>query len=200
VLAPDRDDVPHEDHSVVLRGVTWADYQRMLEIRGDHSAPRLTYLEGRLEIMSPSKSHEALKSLLGRLVEVYCIENGIEFSALGSWTLESKELDRGVEPDECYVLGAARDAQRPDLAIEVVWTSGGLDKLEVYRKLGVREVWFWRRGQLTPHVLQGERYEEAPASAALPGIDLVELASFLDRTTTSAAIRDYQQALRRVRG
>jgi Uma2 family endonuclease len=69
----------------------------------------------------------------------------------------------------------------------VVWTSGGLSKLEIYRKLGVREVWFWRKGKITAHVLRGDAYLEAVASEALPGLDLTLLASVLDRPTTSAA-------------
>lgn len=33
--------------------------------------------------------------------------------------------------------GTARsNSDRPDIAVEVIWTSGGLDKLEIYRKLG----------------------------------------------------------------
>jgi Uma2 family endonuclease len=194
--AYDRDDLPHEDHFVVLSGVTWADYQRVLELRGDRSAPRITYLEGRLEIMSPSRTHESIKSLIGSLVETYCLERAIEFSTYGSWTIEDKDADRGAEPDECYVFGEASDPKRPDLAIEVVWTSGGINKLEVYRALGVREVWYWRKGRITPFVLRSGRYEEGSASEALPGIDLAELASFLDRPTTSAAIRAYRDALR----
>lgn len=146
----DRDDRPHEDHFVVLTGYTWRDYQRALELRGDRSAPRLTYLEGRLEIMSPSRTHESIKSLIGRLVEAYCLERDIVFSTYGSWTLEDQALERGTEPDECYVFGEAADPKRPDLAIEVVWTSGGINKLDVYGALGVREVWFWRKGRITP--------------------------------------------------
>jgi Uma2 family endonuclease len=191
----DRDDRPREDKIVVLSNATWADYQRMLEIRGDHSAPRISYLEGRLEIMSPSETHEDIKSLLGRLVEVFCLERGIEFRTLGSWTLEDKASERGVEPDECYVFGERRPAARPDLAIEVVWTSGGLKKLDIYVRLGVREVWYWRKGRISVHVLRGESYGDASESEVLPGIDLAELASFLDRPTTSAAIRDYRAAL-----
>lgn len=193
----DRDDRPQEDHIVCLHGVTWADYQRLLEVRGDHSAPRLTYLEGSLEIMSPSRNHESIKSLIGRLVEAYCLERDIEFSTYGSWTLESQEHERGAEPDECYVFGEAGEPERPDLAIEVVWTSGGLNKLEVHRKLGVREVWYWRRGRIQVHLLRGDAYEPAAASEALPEIDLEQLASFLDRPTTSQAIRDYRAAFRR---
>ena len=189
----DRDDRPQEDHFVRLYEVTWADYQRLLEIRGDRSAPRMTYLEGMLEIMSPLRSHESIKSVIGRLVEVWCDEHDIEFSTYGSWTLQDQKTERGAEPDECYVFGNVAEPERPDLAIEVVWTRGGIDKLEVYRKLGVREVWYWRRGRLTPHVLVGEHYREVEA---LPGIDLALLASFVDRPTTSQAIRDYRAAIR----
>lgn len=196
-LAPDRDDRPHEDHIVVLRGSSWADYQRILEVRGDHSAPRIAYSEGCLEIMSPSENHERIKSLIGCLVEAWCLERGIEFSTLGSWTLEDKAVDRGAEPDECYVFGPRRDAARPDLAIEVVWTAGGLNKLDIYRKLGVREVWFWRRGKLSVHLLRGEVYEQAAGSEVLQGIDLDHLGGFLDRPTTSAAIREYRDSIRK---
>jgi hypothetical protein len=52
--------------------------------------------------------------------------------------LEDKQVERGVEPDECYVLGDVAEPARPDLAIEVVWSSGGINELEIYRKLGVR--------------------------------------------------------------
>ena len=193
----DHDDTPVEDKIIVLRGASWADYQRLLEMRGDHSAPRISYLEGELEIMSPSRPHELLKSMIGCLVEAWCLERGIEFSPYGSWTLEKKDVERGVEADECYVFGEVEEPERPDLAIEVVWTTGGLNKLEIYRKLGVREVWFWRRGRLTVHRLRDEAYEEASESLVLPGIELAELASYLDRPTASRAIREYRLALQR---
>ena len=191
----DHDDSPIEDKIVVLDGATWADYQRLLEMRGERSAPRIAYLEGQIEIMTPSRPHEAIKSLVGCLVEVWCLEMGVEFNVYGSWTLENKEDRRGVEPDECYVFAEVAEPTRPDLAIEVVWTRGGIDKLEIYRKLGVREVWFWRRGRLTIHALRGDAYEEISASEVLQGIDLVELTSYLDRPTASRAIREYRASL-----
>jgi len=190
------DDTPVDDHIVLLRSAAWSDYQRMLELRGERSVPRLAYLKGVLELMSPSREHEAIKSIIGRLVDVWCVEHGIEFNVYGSWTLESPEAERAVEPDECYVFDDVRDPQRPDLAIEVIWTSGGLDKRDIYRALGVRELWFWRKGRLTAHALRGERYDEIPASEVLPGIDLAELASFIDRGTVSQAIREYRAALK----
>jgi hypothetical protein len=45
-------------------------------------------------------------------------------------------------------------------------------------------------------VLRGARYRRAAGSKVLPGIDLDQLASFLDRQSTSAAIREYRAALK----
>jgi Uma2 family endonuclease len=190
------DETPVDDHIVLFPAADWSDYQRLLRVRGERRRPRLAFSQGVLELMSPSREHEALKSLIGCLVEVWCVERGVEFNVYGSWTLESPETERGVEPDECYVFSGEREPQRPDLAIEVIWTSGGLDKRDVYRALGVRELWFWRKGRLTAHALRGQGYEEIPGSEVLPGIDLDELTSFLDRPTVSQAIRDYRAALR----
>lgn len=190
-----RDDRPTEDHVVFFDGVSWEDYERLLEMRGDRSAPRITYLEGTVEIMSPSRDHEGIKSYVGRLVEVYCLEHGIRFTPLGSWTLKERPKERGVEPDECYVFGT-EPSDRPHLAIEIIWTSGRIDKLDVYRKLGVRELWLWRKGVLSPYVLRGERYVSVKKSKALPGIDLALLCEHLDRPTAFDAIQDFRAAIR----
>src|SRR5437762_2456396 len=136
------DDVSNDDHLTVLRDAAWSDYQRLQELRGDRPVPRLAFSDGALELMTPSRAHENLKSLIGCLVEVWCLERGIDFSVFGSWTLESKEARRGVEPDECYVFGDAAEPTRPDLAIEVIGTSGRIDKREIYRAFRVREIWF----------------------------------------------------------
>ncbi len=192
------DDTPVEDQIVVLRGATWADFERLLEIRGDTGGPRIAYLDGSVEVMSPSKSHELLKSKIGRLVEVWCLERDLTFEVVGSWTLKDQPKESGLEPDECYVFGDQPDAERPDLAIEVIWTSGGLSKLEIYKRLGVREVWHWRRGALEVHVLRDGEYEARERSEVLPGIDLKELVSHLEQPA-SAAIRAYREVLQKNR-
>ncbi len=195
---PDRGDRRDEDRFVVRRGVSWAKYQQALEARGEHSAPRMAYLEGVLEIMSPGRSHERLRSRIGRLVETWCQERGIKYEPLGAWTLQDKAVARGVEPDECYLFGSDReDAPRPDLAIEVIWTSGSIKKLEIYRKLGVREVWIWHRGELIAHALRDDIYEPVSESRVLPGIDIPQLASVLDQPTASDAIDAYRDLLRK---
>jgi Uma2 family endonuclease len=85
----------------------------------------------------------------------------------------------------------------PDLAIEVVWTSGGIDKLDVYRGLGVGEVWIWREGAIEVYVLAGDAYERRARSEALPDIDLSLLAAHIDAEHQTEAVRTYRLALRR---
>jgi Uma2 family endonuclease len=189
-----RDDRPTEDHVVQIDGATWQDYERLLEIRGERSVPRISYLEGRVELMTPSRQHERIKSLIGCLVEAYCLHAGIHFMPYGSWTVKQQTAKSGAEPDECYVFGQA-DADRPHLAIEVIWTSGRLDKLEIYRRLRIDEVWYWRKGHIQPHALRGDRYEPIERSALLPGLDLELLVQCLDRPSALDAINDFRAAL-----
>lgn len=189
------DGPPVEDHIIQLHGISWEDYERLLEMRGDHSAPRICYLEGTVEIMSPSQTHERIKSVIARLVEVWCLERDITFSTYGSWTLKEAPKRRGAEPDECYVFGS-EPRDRPHLAIEIEWTWGRIDKLDIYRKLGVAEVWIWRKGRIQPYRLRGDRYEPITNSAVLPGLDLDLLTRFIDQPTTSDAIRGFRAALR----
>ncbi len=183
------------DQRVILHNVPWSHYEVMLALRGESSVPRLSYCEGTLEIMSPSRTHEHLKSRIGHLVEVFLLHHDIEFEAVGSWTLKGAPELRGAEPDECYLLGEDRSGDRPHLAIEVSWTSGGIDKLAIYARLGVPEVWIWKDGIISAHVLGGQAYEQRTESAVLSDINLAELTEFLDAPSASAAIKAYRKRL-----
>ena len=190
----EHDDTSNADHIVNLHGVTWEDYERVLEIRGDKSAPRICYLEGELEIMGPSKDHEQIKGYIGHLLETWCIDRDMEVTPFGSWTLKERKKLRGVEADECYIFGT-EPRERPQLAIEVEWTRGSIDKLRIYEKLGVEEVWTWRKGVIEVRVLVGEKLERAQRSRLLPDLDLGILTSMLDRDTLTQAVRDFRRAL-----
>ncbi|HVS66366.1 MAG TPA: Uma2 family endonuclease [Thermoanaerobaculia bacterium] len=193
---PPGEHVPTADQRLVRYGVPWEHFEAELALRGDRPVPRMAYLDGALELMTPSQRHENLKSMIGRLIEVYALENGIELSPYGSWTLRNAPQEAGVEPDECYIVGLDQTKEIPDLAIEVVWTSGGIDKLEIYRRLGVGEVWFWRAGRIAVHVLLDETYLKAPSSELFPGLDLELLCSFLDHPTATKAMREFREAIR----
>ncbi|MBN1611740.1 MAG: Uma2 family endonuclease [Polyangiaceae bacterium] len=190
---------PHTtDHFVYLRDVSWREYEALLAMRGDRSVPRITYLEGQLELMSASRYHEDDKTRFARLLEAWADETGIELEGYGSWTLKKSEEERGAEPDECYTLGRvpSGDDDRPDLAIEVIWTGGGIDKLEIYRKLGVREVWTYERGTLRFFRLEGERYRELPGSELLPAFDPALVTRCMMEPSQGAAVRALRAALR----
>src|SRR5262249_24792427 len=146
--------------------------------------------------MSPSKCHVRLKSYLGRLVEVFAVERNVELSPYGAWTLKGPSELAGIEPDEYYIVGPNQEKERPDLAIEVIWTSGSIDKLEIYRRLKVGEVWFWKDGALSVHVLSGGQYQKAEHSALFPELDLALMCTFLDRRSATEAIRGFRDALR----
>ena len=147
------EDVRDNDQRVFLR-INWKALEGLLRARGDVPVPRISYLDGVLELMSPGKTHESRSWLIGRLLEVWADENDVLLEGLKSWTLKDESKEAGVEPDECWVVGDRPDAAKPDLALEVVHTHGGLDKLEVYRRLGVREVWFWIDGEISVHALR----------------------------------------------
>jgi Uma2 family endonuclease len=185
---------------VVLHNVSWQRYDALVTLLGDdYPALRLTYLEGTLEIMTTSPYHERLKKMIARLLEMWAVERNVPLNGYGAATFRKEAAERGLEPDECYVLGELVDM--PDLAIEVVHTHGGIDKLDVYAGLGVREVWFWEEARFGVHVLEDGRYREVAASALLPALDLDELASFVTRSDQTEAVRAYRDVLaRRVAG
>jgi Uma2 family endonuclease len=185
---------PDTDQRVMMHGVDWWQFETLLAVRGDRPGVRMTYLEGELELMSPSRSHENVKKYFARLLEAYAEEKGLVLEGYGSMTLRNPPGRRGIEPDECYALGASKDS--PDLAIEVVWTRGGIDKLEVYRGLGVREVWIWDEGKLSLHALRGDRYEAIARSELLPELDPALLVRLLACETQSEAVRTLRTLLR----
>jgi len=189
------DETPREDHIIVLDGMIWEDYERLLHARGARRSPRIAFHAGALELMAPSRYHEALKSWIGCLLEAWCLDRGVDFGPYGSWTLEDRARQVGLEPDECYIFGPAGERVRPDLAVEVIWTSGGIGKLAIYRELEVDEVWTWRQGAITVSVLEDGEYRPRPRSRRFPDLDLELLVSFLDRPTASQAIREYRAAL-----
>lgn len=184
---------PGEEQRILLPNVPWSTY---VVLRDSIESPgvRMTYLEGWLEIMSPSRGHEVGKKQIARLLELFCLEKDIPLFGYGSTTFRKEEKERGLEPDECYCRDADREI--PDIAIEVIATHGGIDKLEVYRGLGVREVWVFEAGAFRVLALRASRYETIGASEVLPEVDLAVIARFAAETDQHAALRAYRDSLR----
>lgn len=193
---PPGEHVPTADQRLVTYNVPWEHFEVQLALRGDRPVPRMAYLQGALELMTPSQQHERIKSYIGRLVEAYALERDIDLSPYGAWMLKQAPRESAAEPDECYIVGPDQSRDRPDLVIEVIWTSGGIDKLEIYRRLGIGEVWFWRDGRIGVWRLREDRYEEAQRSLLFSDLDLEFLCSLLDRPTALQAVKALNEHLR----
>lgn len=173
--------------------VSWPQYDRWLAEVGDHPGYRVTFLDGLLEVMSPSRRHEVSAENIGRLLEAYFEETRTRFWGLGSTTFRQAQYQSGTEPDKSYCLHQEREF--PDLAIEVVVTSGGVDKLEIYRRLRVPEVWFFRDDQFQVYGLKESSYELLTASRLLPDLDLDTLAEFALSAEPLEALIGFRQYL-----
>ena len=126
---------PEREERFITSEVSWQQYEALLVKLENNSYYRITYLDGILEIVSPSRRHEGTKKRIGTLLEVYFEETDTEYFPLGSTTLRRQEQRGGTEPDESYCINSEKEF--PDLAVEIVFTSGGVDKLAVYKRLRV---------------------------------------------------------------
>ncbi|MDJ0680206.1 MAG: Uma2 family endonuclease [Xenococcaceae cyanobacterium MO_167.B52] len=179
----------------ITSGVDWEAYESILESLGNSSSYRLAYLSETLEIVSPSRNHELDKENIGRLLEAYLEENRIRFWGLGSTTFRNKDQQAGKEPDKCYCI--VTDKEIPDLAIEVVYTSGGVDTPEIYQRLGVKEVWLWQNKHLKVYCLQkNNQYQQETRSQLLPELDLALLMEYITMSDPLEAIMEWRKKIR----
>ena len=144
------------------------------------------------KIMKTSNEHERIKKWIGDLMAVYFEEASIEIMPRGQATMRKALKQAGAEPDESWCIDGEKEF--PDLALEIALTTGGLSKLEIYRRFNVSEVWFWRRQALEIFALRddGAGYEAVSRSQLLPDLDI----PLLERCV---AIRSWQQARRAFR-
>ncbi|MGB7416109.1 MAG: Uma2 family endonuclease, partial [Thermosynechococcaceae cyanobacterium] len=130
----------NQNRWMTLPGVSWQQMEGIATSFDPISGVKLAYLDGLLEIMTTGEEHEDLKKTIAMLLEAYMRLNGIRFYGRGAPTLDNREQSVRREPDESYNLQSKKEI--PDFLIEVVITSGGIDTLVSYQRLGIPEVWF----------------------------------------------------------
>jgi Uma2 family endonuclease len=190
---------PTKELPLLFEGVTWREFKAIDQLL-DRPGYRLSFLDGVLEIRRmPGEPHEIVKKRIAALLELYLLMAGFDFTPTGSMTLESEGGAVKREADESYKLAPGR--VRPDLVIEIVFTSGGINKLEVYKRLKIKEVWFWEDGVLEVYHLreQGNTldYEKVSSSQEVKGIDLDLLLRCINMVNHVDAIKTFQQALQK---
>ncbi len=194
------------EQQFVLDDVGWDFYESILKQVGDRHI-FVTYDQGTLELMSPSFKHDKRGRLLGLLINVVAEELGIPMQGAGSTTFRRKELERGLEPDQCFyvqnvkrIIGKGKINLKidppPDLAIEVEISRRMVKRLPIYEALGVPEIWRDDGRRVRVFVLNDEgHYEQttsSPSFPALPVDQINQLVSLADET-------DEMNWMRRVR-
>jgi Uma2 family endonuclease len=154
----------------ITTGGTWQQFKLIQQGFSASPGVRLSYFEGTIEILMPGSEHEIFSHLIGYFLTTFLAEQGIEFAPTGAMTQE-REGVVSAQADQSYCIGQSKPI--PDLAIEVVFTSGGQRKLSRYQALGVPEVWFWQDGLFTLYRLQAD----GSAYAAIAQSMIPELAN-----------------------
>jgi Uma2 family endonuclease len=167
------------EQKVTLHNASWETYERLIRERGESRVPRFAYDRGELEIISPSAEHESAAYFLKLLVALFAEETGVNAYGVGSTTFKREDLERGFEPDACfYVQNEERIRGKPridldvdpppDLVIEIGITSPSLNKISIYARMGVPEIWRHDGGRVSIFVLREGEYAVVAESAVLP--------------------------------
>jgi Uma2 family endonuclease len=183
--------VSSPERLVILEGVTWETYERLITEHGERSGTRFTFDEGVLQIMVISSRHERPNRRLATLVEMLAEEFGLDIEPLGSMTFKRKDLQTGFEPDSCFYIqhaDAIREREEvdlaidppPDLSIEVDITSGSLNRFPIFAAVGIPEVWRFDGNRVAIFRLESGRYIESTNSVAFQAITGEILTQFLD--------------------
>jgi Uma2 family endonuclease len=197
------------EQRIVLDNISWETY---LSLANDTSrkGKRICYDQGVMEIMAPGMLHENVGRLVGRMVEAFTEERGIDAEPAKSTTFQRDDLERGFEADESYYLAnapAVRGKEEidlaidppPDLAIEIDISRKSMKKLDLYCSIGVSEVWICDGEVIHVYVRRGDGYESTRKSDVLPQFPLEEAERTLERRHSvgqNDLLRSFRQFIR----
>jgi Uma2 family endonuclease len=193
-----------EGQSTILHDIDWPQFESILDDLGEKRRTRIAYLDGVLEIAMPLSEHEKIRVMISSFVKALLDELAIDFEGYGSTTFKAKAKRAGLEPDDCFYIQnnvAMRGLRKlnmaidppPDLAIEVDVTSK--TKFDVYRTLGVPELWLYDK-TLKIYILSDGEYIESELSPTFGNIPVRDIIpQFLELSLSegrSAAMRDFR--------
>jgi Uma2 family endonuclease len=181
------------DSVLTQHGVSWDEYEELLETVGDASGLRISYDEGRLQIMTLSQRHERYSTLIARMVDRVSRLLRIRILFYGSSTMKKRKKQKGVEPDACFyvqnalLVGTKNEIDfetdpPPDVVVEIDVHHDSLSKFPIYAALGVPEAWRYDGDSLTIYQLREGQYVASPASQSLPMLTSAVLTEFLARS------------------
>ena len=199
------------EKTFLLYGIPWQTYVALRELPDNYNV-RMTYDGGVLEMMSPSKLHEQLSHLVGRLIDAWTEELDIDIQGCRSMTFKRADLEKGFEPDNCYYVSSEPLVRQkteldlaadppPDLAVEIDVTRKSIAKMPLLAAFGVPEVWRYdgRNLQVFELTAEGE-YVPRQSSPSFPGLPVAEVERVLRQMATAsetALVRSFRQWVRR---
>jgi Uma2 family endonuclease len=131
---------------------------------------------------------------MGYLLEAYMRELGIRFYGRGGFTLEAPGYASGT-PDESYCIGSNKET--PDIVIEIIVTSGTINRRELYKPKRIPEVWFWKSDQMRIFRLnKAGEYEEVSRSSFFPDLDKTLLLRYIAHPDQYDAVNEFVAFLR----
>ena len=172
----DLEHLSQKDQTLSFAGMSWADYEKFDS--EEYPGYRVSYFNGVITLVSPSQNHEVIAEVINYLIVAYCEQIQLLYYPMRSTRLVNKPL-AGKEPDVSFSFSSRKEL--PDLAVEVIFSSGNISDLKKYLALGVSEVWFWQDNRLTFYHLTAGKYVEIANSVCLPDLTSKELASFVNR-------------------
>ena len=175
---------------VILCDVDWEEYEAIIERLGDDSHLRISYCDGRLEVMSPSTPHEKYKNLINALVRAIGYELEIDIVSFGSFTMTVDRLRKGAEADDCFYIQHAsamigRDQLEPgvdpppDLVVEIDLTRDSRKTFGIYASFGIPEIWRHDGRKLSVFQLTDGAYTLSESSGCFPHLTSAQLADLL---------------------
>ena len=185
---------------VLLHGISWQTYETLLREIGEQHI-FLTYDRGDLEIIAPSNFHERYKKIVARLIEILTLELNIPIVSGGNTTFRREDLEKGLEPDECYYVQhepQMRDKWEvdllqdppPDLVLEMDYTHHALDRESIYAALGVPELWRCKGNRLEVLLLgTNGAYQLSTKSRAFPFLPMDQIERFMLLSTSTPETR-----------
>jgi Uma2 family endonuclease len=182
-----------KDQRLIHSGIDWQQFKLIEQGFSNSPGIKLFYFKGEVEILAVSQEHESFSRTIAGLLIDYFVEKDIEFNPLGSFTQE-KGRKVSVQSDESFLIGKSI-GKTPDLAIEVIFTSGNESKLNRYEALGVPEVWFWEDGLFALYHLRSPGYEKIIQSEILPDLDINLLSRCLLMASRVEAVKEWRHSI-----
>ncbi|MCL1473899.1 Uma2 family endonuclease [Argonema antarcticum] len=191
----------------LLTDISWDGYETILKVLQNRHV-RVTYDRGNLELISPSYRHQRYKTLIGRFINILAEERNIPLINAGSTTFKRQDLERGLEPDECFYIqnaSAVVGKQKidltcdppPDLAIEIDISTSSLNRISIYAALGISEVWCYDGITVKVYLLREGKDGKPKQRLTFPFLALPEFMQFLreaemvDDATVFRSFRDW---------